>query len=125
MPGVLVIAGLLASAAVPAYAMRCGVGLVDVGQYQYEVLDRCGAPIDQYVKTVYRPINYRDVYGYGDRRGYRYHYADNLSPLVVPVVVEVWIYDWGPHRLRRRLSFEDGQLVEIEVLDRGSVTSPQ
>lgn len=105
----------LGAAAAPADAMRCGTNLVSVGLYQYEVLDRCGNPADHYSKTVYRSINYDDVY-YGDRHGY--HRPENLSPLVVPVVVDVWIYDLGPHKLLRRLSFEDGQLVEIEELDR-------
>jgi hypothetical protein len=112
-----IVAALLGGVAAPAHAMRCGAALVDVGQYQYEVLDRCGEPVDQYAKTVYRAINYRDVYD-ASRRVHRFRDELNLSPLVVPVAVEIWIYDFGPHRLLRRLSFEDGQLVEIEELDR-------
>ncbi|HET6473024.1 MAG TPA: DUF2845 domain-containing protein [Pseudomonadales bacterium] len=109
----------LAAAAAPAEAMRCGVGLIQTGQYTYEVLDRCGAPVEQHVKTIYRAINYRDGY-YGDD----YH-RGNVAPIVAPVTVEEWIYDFGPNRLRRRLVFEDGQLVRIDTLDRGGYASPE
>jgi hypothetical protein len=118
--GVAIGIALLAS---PAWAMRCGVGLVSTGQYEYEVLDRCGEPVERHVKTIYRAANYRDVYGYpGDER---LHRRGALSPIVVPVVVEEWIYDFGAERLRRRLVFEDGQLIEIETLDRGGFASPE
>ena len=103
--------------------MRCGVGLVSRGQYTYEVLDRCGEPVEQHVKTIYRSVNYRDVYGYPDDT--RVRRGGHLSPLVIPVEIEEWIYDFGSHRLRRRLLFEDGQLIEIEALDKGGYASPQ
>jgi len=110
----------LAAATSPAYAMRCGVDLITTGQYSYQVLDRCGAPVEQHVKTIYRAINYRDVYDY-DGNVHR----GNVSPIVVPVTVEEWIYDFGPNRLRRRLVFEDGLLVQIDTLDRGGYASPE
>jgi len=121
---VLLIAALglaLECGASTVLSMRCGVNLVTTGQFSYEVLYRCGEPVQQNVKTIYRSVNYRDVFGFpGDGRVHR----GNLSPIVVPVQIEEWIYDFGSTRLRRRLLFEDGQLVEIEVLDRGGFATP-
>lgn len=96
--------------ATPAYAMRCGLTLVAEGQWSYEVLERCGEPIERHVRTVFQGVNP----GYGIA-GYSALWS---------VVVEEWIYDLGPHRLRRLLRFEGGQLVEIETLDRGLILAP-
>lgn len=88
--------------ATPAFAMRCGTDLIQTGQYSYEVLERCGAPIEQHVRTQYL----------GTSDGFM---------VLWPVVIEEWIYDLGPHRLQRRLLFQDGQLIQIDTLDKGIV----
>jgi hypothetical protein len=82
--------------------MRCGTDLVTTGQYSYEVLQHCGPPVEQHIRTQYQGVS---------------------GGLIVlwPIVVEVWIYNLGPHRLQRRLLFEDGQLMQIDTLDRGIV----
>jgi Protein of unknown function (DUF2845) len=106
---ILSIVTLLASvlASTNANAMRCGVSLVARGQWTYEVLEQCGEPIEQHVKTVFLGTN--------DRHGVRGGAA------AVSIEVEYWVYDLGPHRLRRVLRFEDGQLVHIDTLDRGII----
>jgi uncharacterized protein YvpB len=38
---------------------------------------------------------------------------------LVEVRVEIWTYNFGPHKLMRRLRFDDGELVEIETLGYG------
>jgi hypothetical protein len=100
--------GLLAMLlfAAPAFAMRCGSDLVTEGQYQYEVLERCGPPVEQHVRTQYL----------GTRGGFM---------VLWPVVVEEWIYNLGPSRLQRRLLFQDGQLFQIDTLDKGIVIPGQ
>jgi hypothetical protein len=88
--------------AAPAFAMRCGTDLITTGQYSYEVLEHCGEPIEQHFVTQYLGSNGRFV-------------------VLAPFVVEEWIYDLGPTRLQRRLLFQDGQLFQIDTLDRGIV----
>jgi Protein of unknown function (DUF2845) len=100
---VTLLASLLASA--NAQAMRCGVSLVAQGQWMYEVLEQCGAPIEQHTRTIFLGVN----------EGY----AINGFAAATSIVVDEWVYDFGPHRLRRLLRFEDGQLMRIETLDRG------
>ena len=102
---VILLASALGLASTPAYAMRCGVSLVALGQWTYEVLEQCGEPVEQHVKTVF--LEARDRHGKGGVAG------------VVSVEIEYWVYDLGPHKLRRLLRFEDGQLVRIDTLDKG------
>jgi len=104
---VMCVLAIAASVANPAYAMRCGIALVAEGQWTYEVLERCGEPIERHVRTVFQGVNPG--------------YAIAGYTTLWSVVVEEWIYDLGPHRLRRLLRFEDGQLVAIETLDRGLI----
>jgi Protein of unknown function (DUF2845) len=97
---------VIALAALPAYGMRCGTDLVTTGQWSYEVLEHCGPPVEQHVLTQYPGFNYGFLGMW-------------------PVVVEEWIYDLGPHRLRRRLLFEDGLLIQIDTLDKGVLLDRQ
>jgi len=107
---VAALVAIAASMASPAYAMRCGIALVAEGQWTYEVLERCGEPIARHVRTVFQGVNTG--------------YAIAGYSALWSIVVEEWIYDLGPHRLRRLLRFEDGQLVAIETLDRGLILAP-
>ena len=96
----------LALASTPAHAMRCGVSLVAQGQWTYEVLEQCGEPVEQHVKTVF--LEARDRHGKGGG-----------IAAATSITIEYWVYDLGPHKLRRLLRFEDGQLVRIDTLDHG------
>lgn len=96
------------AAAVPAEAFRCGTHLVHEGDTRAEVLARCGEPSDVERRTVWRrPLIWID--------GHPYY----LSRDFVEIPVEFWLYNLGPHKLMRRVRFEDGLVVEIETLGYG------
>ena len=80
-----------------AEALRCGQHLVDRGLELYEVLERCGEPVDQRSFVIYR--------------GYDVGYFE-----AGPVQVDELIYEIGSNKFRRKLRFEDGQLRRIETL---------
>ena len=80
-----------------AEALRCGQHLVDRGLELYEVLERCGEPVDQRSYVVYR--------------GYDVGYFE-----MGPVQVDELIYEVGSNKFRRKLRFENGQLRRIETL---------
>jgi hypothetical protein len=104
---ILLLSGLAAAA--PAQAFRCGTKLVHEGDTRSQVLAKCGDPaevIDQ------QPVLRRPVYWL---RGRPYH----LSYDFVEIAVESWIYNLGPHKLMRRVRFEDGLVVEIETMGYG------
>ncbi len=35
------------------------------------------------------------------------------------VSVEIWTYNFGPHKLMYRLRFEDGLLIDVDTLSHG------
>ena len=96
------IAIFLLLASTPAFAMRCGNRIVDVGTQDFQVRDRCGEPF--YADTYYAT----EVYGnYGPVAQYR------------EVQYDVWYYNFGPHDLMRRFVFRDGVLMREETLGYG------
>ena len=105
----LLLIGLL-SVAAPAWSdsFRCGVRLVTDGTTMAEVHSLCGEPAAVVRREVWRrPSMWIN--------GRRYHVSDDE----VPVPVEYWTYNLGPHRLMRRVRFEDGVVTDIETLEHG------
>jgi hypothetical protein len=99
---------LALGATAPAHAFRCGTHLVHEGDTRAEVASKCGDPTDVERRSVWRrPV----FWHYG-----RPHYA---SHDVVEIPIESWIYNLGPHKLMRRVVFEDGRVKEIETLGYG------
>lgn len=103
----VLLVGLAATA--PAHAFRCGTKLVHEGDTRSQVVAKCGEPtetIDQR-SVLRRPVIWI--------RGRPFHLGNDF----VEVAVESWIYNLGPHKLMRRVRFEDGLVVEIETLGYG------
>ena len=93
-----------------AWAVYCGnrlVSLVSHRETQTSVLYKCGEPdtASQYVH--YRPLQKTDAFGNTHTTGY------------VPVVIEVWVYNFGPKRFMEQFTFEDGRLTAIAPLGYG------
>lgn len=98
---------LICLAASPAYALRCGTYVIRVGDYKFDVLEKCGRP------------------DYTDRRyavaGVRLHHPKRTLDIeeFEEVLVEEWIYNFGPRRFKQYLLFENGVLKEIRDLGYG------
>jgi hypothetical protein len=93
--------------AAPAHALRCGSELVGMGAYTYEVRQSCGEPQARNAWTAYRIVHVGP------------HNAPVREEVVIPISVEEWVYDFGPHRLVRVLRFEAGRLVDVSTLGYG------
>ena len=106
--------GLTFAAASPAYALRCGSYVINEGATRSEVAAKCGDPteIDRRSAIVRRPTVWI--------RGRPYYSSDAL----IEIPVEVWIYNFGPNKLMRRLRFEDGVLVDEDTLGYGYYENP-
>ncbi len=89
-------------------SMRCGRLLVSVGDHQAEVLQKCGFPAltDRRISTVVQDYSYRP----GWRSGIE-EYRE--------IVIDEWIYNFGPRQFMRHLRFENGILKEIRELGYG------
>ena len=97
-------AGLALSGPAAADSMRCGTKLMTDGDPSDKVLAYCGEPASIERREILR--------GYGYHRGLTVHSAYEVS-------VEMWTYNFGPHKLMYRLRFEDGLLVDVDTLSHG------
>jgi hypothetical protein len=106
---------LLAASVVPAFALRCGSELVVEGQTKFDVLLRCGAPafVDGFNEyragapnfVTPRPLDSFDL---------TYPF-----PVSREVVIEQWVYNFGPTQLMPVLYFENSRLIKIGTLGYG------
>jgi hypothetical protein len=103
--GMCLLAAALAFAG-PAAAdsMRCGSKLLTDGDPLDKVEALCGPPASIERREILRP--------YGYHRGMTIHSSYEVS-------VEIWTYNFGPHKLMYRLRFEDGLLVDVDTLTHG------
>jgi hypothetical protein len=101
-PAFAALALLLGAFALPAHALRCGTRVVDEGDRDFAVRERCGEPYyteQSYALTV---------------RG-----ANSTHEVQDETVYDVWYYNFGPQRLLVRLLFRDGRLAREETLGYG------
>lgn len=92
------------------WALRCDRQLVNAGDAKIQVLRKCGEPDFSEHRVEYR--SYR-------QRGSGLQQPGLDFENQVPVNIDEWTYNFGPHRFMQRLIFENGRLVKIEDLDYG------
>jgi hypothetical protein len=101
MTGMIALAaGIALSGPAAADSMRCGSKLMTDGDPSDKVLAYCGEPAS---------IERREIL-----RGYGYYHGTTVNT-AYEVSVELWTYNFGPHKLR----FEDGLLVDVDTLSHG------
>jgi hypothetical protein len=103
--GMIVLSAALAvSGPAAADSMRCGTKLMTDGDPLDKVQAYCGPPASIERREILRP--------YGYHGGLTVHSTYEVS-------VELWTYNFGPHKLMYRLRFEDGLLVDVDTLSHG------
>ncbi len=100
-------AGCLVLLSTPAFALRCGTRLIQVGDEKEEVEARCGPPFRKEVWEQELILTVSD--------------AVERSRIVT---VEEWVYNFGPNRLMMLLKFEGKRLKNIETRGRGFPEGP-
>src|ERR1700681_2995319 len=100
----------MAAGAVQADSFQCGTALVGSGDTRDQVAAKCGNPSDIERSTVFIPsvawVNGVPV---------------SAGSTLIEVPVELWLYNFGPTQLMRRVRFESGRVVAIEVLGYGYI----
>jgi len=93
---------LLLGATAQAQSLRCGNRVVNTGDRDFAVRERCGDP-------------------YYTEQSYALDIRGANGPLEVQdeTVYDVWYYNFGPRRLMVRLLFRDGRLTRQENLGYG------
>jgi hypothetical protein len=108
----LLAAGTFLWSAAGAQALYCGTSLVREGRSKYAVLQACGQPAYTDSRVDYRPVS--GSYGPYPQNGYY------PQPVILPVEVDEWVYNFGPTQLMPSLLFENGRLVKIRLLGYGN-----
>lgn len=91
---------LLSVSLIPAaYAMRCGDKLVYEGDYQYDVLQKCGEPLDKQV--------YEESIPLFNEAGYQIGMTSNI--------VESWIYQKSSADFQYVIIFAGGRVKQINA----------
>jgi len=103
LSGMLLVTVLALSSPARADSMRCGTKLLTDGDPLDKVVALCGEPASIERREILRP----------------YYYNGTHSNFSYEVSVEIWTYNFGPHKLMYRLRFEDGLLVDIDTLTHG------
>ena len=93
--------------------LRCKGHIVSVGDFQSDVLRKCGNP-DQ---TESWEVNEGEVISHTLDYGRQRH---KVSKLVKgPVRRERWTYNFGPQKFIRYLTFQESELIKIETGSKG------
>jgi NAD(P)H-hydrate repair Nnr-like enzyme with NAD(P)H-hydrate epimerase domain len=102
---------LLGAGDAAADGMRCGNRLVSKGDTTYAVRSRCGEPSDatRRVETRTERRRVRVACGRGDAR------CERVQEVSADVVIDEWVYDFGPQQFVRYLTFVDGKLFHVET----------
>ncbi len=88
-------------------AFRCGRQLVQVGDHKLDVLDRCGEP-----QWTDQRMGVR-----GSRL--RHPYAALELEQFEQILIDEWIYNFGPRKFKQYLHFENGILKTIDNMEYG------
>ncbi len=93
--------------ATEAMALRCGNRLVQTGDYKWDVLEKCGPPEWQDERMGIRGTRLRHPFGALQEDRYE------------EVLIEEWVYNFGPRKFKQFLQFENGVLIKIRNLEYG------
>ena len=123
----VLITALVIFSAVGSYAQafRCGQELVPDKATFYQVRRICGEPVDvqQWVETRIATAHsfHRKSFSQKRRHPDARHSSVPVLPIVIPITVEEWTYDFGPTQFMRVFRFENGRLRRIRMLEKGDI----
>jgi hypothetical protein len=100
----------LGSSDATAEGMRCSNRLVSKGDTTYVVRSRCGEPRDatRRVETRTERRRVRVPCGGGVM-------CDRVQEVSFDVVIDEWVYDFGPQQFVRYVTFVDGKLAKVDT----------
>lgn len=103
---------LMAAGTAQADSFQCGTAVVGIGDTRDQVSAKCGNPSNIERGTAFVPsvawVNGVPV---------------SAGNTLIEVPVELWLYNFGPKQVMRRVRFESGRVVAIEILGYGHVAA--
>jgi hypothetical protein len=113
LAGIALLAALSMPAA-SASSLRCDNKLALPGDTRFEVRTKCGNPSDVVHSTLVRRSSIVVV-----------QHAIHANEELISIPVEIWTYNFGPHRFMQRLRFVNGILESVETLGYGVDEAPR
>jgi hypothetical protein len=105
-----------------ALAMRCGNYLIDKGDTQAKVLKYCGQPVQTKQRLGLRSgvyLNSSARRGGDPDKDLLYDRGHFIPYGQREVLVEEWVFNFGPGKLMRQVTFENGVVEEVKELGYG------
>ena len=105
-----------------AMAMRCGNRLISKGDTQAKALKYCGQPVQTQAHLGLRSgmyLNSSSREGGDPGKDLLYSRGHFIAYGRREVIVEDWVFNFGPDKFMRRVTFENGIVEKIEELDYG------
>lgn len=85
-------------------ALRCGTQLASQGDSTVYVSKICGEPEFKQQRSVYRTLGGKVVNGQRAAFGQE----------TIEIIIDEWLYNFGPNRLQKKIIFENGRLESTE-----------
>ncbi|WP_136526737.1 DUF2845 domain-containing protein [Geomonas ferrireducens] len=92
------------ASAADSESMRCKGGIVSIGNSAGEVVAKCGEPATATQSS--RKLVEKGTYG-------------TKTATVTTIVVDNWIFNFGPSEFQYQLELQDGRVCRIQSLDYG------
>lgn len=93
--------------------LRCGGGLVSIGDTSSKVFEKCGEPANESKWEEGHNTYISQLYDYEKER---YQLPELIKG---PILMELWTYDLGSNKFIRYLHFANGRLIRIETGEKG------
>ena len=90
-----------------SFAIYCGQYVIDIGDRKDQVLEKCGDPESTQTRTKLIGTTIQDPSRVLGFQSYE------------QIVIDEWIYNFGPNRFKEQLRFENNILRDINALERG------
>ncbi|HJP05220.1 MAG: hypothetical protein CL799_12570 [Chromatiales bacterium] len=101
-------------------AMRCGTVLISKGDVQAKVLRYCGEPVQTNERYALRTGFYSGIgLAYNGPSGQSIKAKRYYPYGRYEVLVEGWIFNLGPNKLMRQVTFENGIVADVKTLGYG------
>lgn len=99
-----------------AFALRCGSRVINEGDGSSRVSRYCGEPENIRVRSIFRTRGISGDQRLANTAGTYNGVYDQVS---VEIELEEWEYNFGPNKLSKRITFEDGVVVKIKSIGYG------
>ena len=100
--------------------IRCGTKVVNEGDSSQYVEKVCGSPELKQQRSV---VVTRGVEGNTSvSNGRRYRLSQNIEQYLEyseQIIIDEWEYNFGPNRLKQKVTFENGRITSIEAAGYG------